>query len=238
MALGIAQGRDTAACVESARRIFVDQNAFGDRALPISSLSRGQRVQASLRNDFGDTRIEELNMVFFCTSVDLLTAEVVVHDRGDAVDAVVASMSLPAICPPRRLDGHLLVDGGILDNFPTGRMRLDGAGPVVGVDIGSRDAAWTWRGPGRLTRLARAIPRLMPPGDLPRITEVVARSIGVTACKSAADGRGSADVVIDVDCGDITVLAMERIDDAIEIGRRAAERALANDPALAKLVSA
>lgn len=237
LGLAMANGWDTTACAESGRRNFVDQNPFGDRALPISSLSRGQRVEVSLRNEFGDTRIEELETAFFCTSVDLLTAEVVVHDRGDAVDAVVASMALPAICPPRRIDGRLLVDGGILDNFPTGRMRRDGAGPVVGIDVGSRDGAWTWRGPGRLTRLARAIPHLMPPGDLPRITEVVARSIGVTARKSAAEGRESADVIIDVDCGDITVLAMDRIDDAIELGRRTAEQALATDPALAALAS-
>lgn len=191
-----------------------------------------------MRSGFGDIRIEEIATSFLCTSADLLTAETVVHDRGDAVDAVVASMSLPAICPPRRGNGRLLVDGGLLDNFPAERMRRDGAGPVIGVDIGSRDSAWTWRPPSRLTRIvARTMPRVLPQGDLPRITEVVARSLGLAARKSVVAGREFADVVIDVDCGDITTLALDRIDDAVAIGRRAAEEALAADPALAALVS-
>ena len=70
--------------------------------------------------------IEELPRTFRCVSTDLQTRAPYVHRTGDLTSAVMASISIPGLFPPRRDGQRLLVDGGVLANLPV--QRADGAG--------------------------------------------------------------------------------------------------------------
>ncbi|HVR69622.1 MAG TPA: patatin-like phospholipase family protein [Vicinamibacteria bacterium] len=74
---------------------------------------------------------------FRAVATDLETGEPVVLARGSLPRAVRASLSLPVSLVPVPLDGRLLVDGGLVDNLPTGVARRWGADVVVAVDVRS-----------------------------------------------------------------------------------------------------
>ena len=64
-----------------------------------------------------------------------------IHDYGIAWRYIRASMSLagymPPLCDPH--DGHLLLDGGYVNNLPADVMRMRGARHILAVDVGSQD---------------------------------------------------------------------------------------------------
>ena len=82
--------------------------------------------------DFAD-----LPAKFVCIATDIATGETVRLERGDLGDAVRASAALPLAFTPVRRDGRLLVDGGLVRNFPVEDARALGADFVIGVDVGA-----------------------------------------------------------------------------------------------------
>lgn len=78
---------------------------------------------------------EDLSIPFACIGTDIITGEAVVLDKGSLAEAMRASMSLPSIFPPIEVQDHLLVDGGIVRNFPVSDIRDMGADLVIGVDV-------------------------------------------------------------------------------------------------------
>ena len=74
-----------------------------------------------------DCRLEELPTPLYITATDLISGELVVQDRGCAVTALMASMSLPGMTSPVANSNRLLVDGGVLNNLPGEVLRQRGA---------------------------------------------------------------------------------------------------------------
>ena len=131
-------------------RSFRATNPARDFTVPAFSLLRGTRARRLLDEVFGERRIEELPLRFFCLSCDLMEREPVVHRTGRVVDAVYPSFAIPGVFPPvARPDGRLLVDGGVLDNLPVETMARSGEGPVIAVDVpGASAASSTTERPG------------------------------------------------------------------------------------------
>ena len=72
---------------------------------------------------------------FKCIAADLATGEEIVLSKGFLPQAVRASMAVPAAFAACEIDGRMLVDGGIVNNFPVDRCREMGANIIIGVDI-------------------------------------------------------------------------------------------------------
>lgn len=142
---GASMGAIIAACVamgwsdaEIEARIrdgFVSSNPLGDHVLPVVALTRGARVEERLMRHFGDTRIEDLEIPFFCTSSEMTQGVTRVHRRGLLREALRASIALPGILPPVVVDGELLVDGAVMNNFPTDLMTNLHRGVTIGIDV-------------------------------------------------------------------------------------------------------
>lgn len=64
-------------------------------------------------------RLDSLLVPFRCVASDLTTQRPVVFSEGDLALAVRASMSYPFYFKPIRVDGHLMMDGGLYNNFPS-----------------------------------------------------------------------------------------------------------------------
>lgn len=212
----LAMGRTPAEMLEIGREEFVERRPFGDFGVPREGLIKGKRARAMLLRVFGDTRIEELSLSMFAVSADLASGELVVHRTGLVRDAVAASMSLPGVAPPIAIGGHLLVDGGILDNFPVDVMRDMDEGPVVGVDV-MRE--FPVPDPGS----ARGLKELAGPG----IVSTLARSMVLGGWQRAQQNRRLADVLISPAVDAIGMFEFDRMDEAVDAGRRAADAALA-----------
>jgi NTE family protein len=85
--------------------------------------------------DVSDFR--QLSIPFSAVATDLVSGEEVVISGGSLPKALRASMSVPGVFAPVRLNGKLLVDGGMSNNLPVSVVRDMGAEVVIAVDISS-----------------------------------------------------------------------------------------------------
>ena len=131
----VAMGWDDAEIDQRIRKAFVETNPLGDYNLPVVGMVKGLRVNARLKEHFGEAEIGDLDIPFFATSTNLTTGTLHLHRTGLLRDALRATISLPGILPPV-VEGHdLLVDGAVLNNFPVDVMRDMHRGYVVGCDV-------------------------------------------------------------------------------------------------------
>ena len=104
-----------------------------------SAVSRGQsafNVFSLLTEHVHDTNdFSQLPLPFFCIGTNLETGEEVVLDRGFLPEAIRASGSYPGLLTPVRIGDKVLVDGGIVDNFPVEKMKDKGVDIVIGVNV-------------------------------------------------------------------------------------------------------
>ena len=131
----VAMGWTDAEIEERIRKGFVESNPLGDLVLPVVALAKGKRVEERLADHFADTLIEELTVPFFCVSSNIAKGEPRIHRRGVLRKALRASIALPGILPPV-IDGDaLLVDGAVINNFPTDIMAGMHRGLMIGIDV-------------------------------------------------------------------------------------------------------
>lgn len=137
IAAGLAQEWPVEELRDRMRAVFVSDNPLSDFTLPLIALVRGKKVSSKLREHFGEICIEELPLPFFAVSSDLTTGRIHIHREGVLWRALRASVALPGILPPVTHHGHLLVDGGVMNNLPVDVMREQAmdAGPIIACDI-------------------------------------------------------------------------------------------------------
>lgn len=141
---GTSMGSIIAAIV--AREMTFDEIAvFADRmgtmgvmdiTIPFAALTSSKNVSTVVEAVFGGYQIEDLWTPYFCVSANLSTAEPVIHQQGILWRALRASISIPGVFVPVIEDGNVLVDGGIIDNFPVELMAEFSESPhLIGVHI-------------------------------------------------------------------------------------------------------
>jgi predicted acylesterase/phospholipase RssA len=105
---------------------------------PYTSLIGSTGFNATLDTIFGDVRFEDLWIQFLCTTTDLTLATGITHRRGRLRPFVRASCSLPMVMPPVTHEGHLLADGGIVNNVPVDPLlEVASVGMLVVVNVTS-----------------------------------------------------------------------------------------------------
>lgn len=95
----------------------------------------GHRLIDLYRQHLGDITIEELPRRFAAVATDISTGAEVWLTEGSLLDAIRASISLPAVFTPVRRDGRWLVDGGLVNPVPVSLCRVLGADVVIAVDL-------------------------------------------------------------------------------------------------------
>ncbi|MFX3622472.1 MAG: patatin-like phospholipase family protein [Ectobacillus sp.] len=106
-----------------------------DFTVPKMGFIAGKRVKDMIRMFTYNKKIEELDIPTAVVATDILTGEKVVFTEGPISDAVRASISIPGIFVPEKINGHLLVDGGVIDRIPVSVVRSLGADLVIAVDV-------------------------------------------------------------------------------------------------------
>jgi NTE family protein len=86
-------------------------------------------------NDITD--FTQLPTPFFCVATDIETGDTVLIESGDLPKSLRATMSIPSIFNPIEINGKTVIDGGIVNNFPTDIMLAKGLDYVIGVDVGA-----------------------------------------------------------------------------------------------------
>ncbi len=78
---------------------------------------------------------DSLPIPFVCIATDIETGEEVVIHKGVLPDAILASGAFPSLYYPVEIDGRLLIDGGVTNNYPVEEVRKMGADIIIGVDV-------------------------------------------------------------------------------------------------------
>jgi NTE family protein len=82
-----------------------------------------------------DAKIEDATIPLSIVAADLETGERVIFRKGSLIKALTASASIPGFFIPVEVGGHLLVDGGLVDNLPFFALSEMGATTKVGVNV-------------------------------------------------------------------------------------------------------
>ena len=175
---------------ETVHRLLLEVPLSGLFALRLDAraLVGVEPMRGFLREHLGDARIEDLEIPLSVVCTDLETGERVCLERGDVVEAVMASSAVPGVFAPVRLDGRVLVDGGLTDNLPVSVLRERGCERVVAVRlVGSQPSgAWPSLRRTRMSRWAHHLAEALEGGDRvgtaigdPRVLQTVARSVDI-----------------------------------------------------------
>ena len=85
----------------------------------------------------GDMDFNDLPIPYACVATDMITGEEVVLRSGSVPTAMRASMAIPGVFSPVTIGDKVLVDGGLVNNFPADVLREMGADIIIGVEVTS-----------------------------------------------------------------------------------------------------
>ncbi len=115
---------------------FLKNNLLG--SLP-SGYIYGQNVSnliSSLTVGYQDSiDFKTLPRPYVSIAADMVSGKAKIWHSGKINDAMRSTMSIPGMFAPVRVDGMVLVDGGLRDNYPTALAREMGADIIIGVDL-------------------------------------------------------------------------------------------------------
>lgn len=140
---------------------------------------------------------DELPIPFRCVATDMQSGDIVVLHNGSLPQAIRASMSIPGIFTPVELQGHMLADGGMVQNIPVETVRSMGSDVVIAVEL-----------------------RLPPVdiGELNTLSGVLSRAIDVMITQNEQRSLKVADHKISVDMKGFFVSDYSRVDELIQLG--------------------
>jgi NTE family protein len=122
------------------------KGAFGvcasPKSLPIG-IVKGSRIERTLETVLEGAEFEDLKIPFSVIAFDAYSGEQVVIRKGRVHQAVRASISLPMLFRPMRLNGRVLIDGGMANPLPIDQGFSLGADLVIamGFDSPTRGSA-------------------------------------------------------------------------------------------------
>jgi NTE family protein len=173
---------------------------------------RGQ-FDAMLRKYLHDWRLEQLAVPCLSVTVDLVSGNSVVRERGDAVHAILESINLPVLSVPIVRNGQALIDGGLVNNIPANVLVSMGCNFVIAVSVTAKlETSFCDIKPEKPT-LSRKKPGIVP---------TIFRSLLVQNYNLNAFGVQPADVVIEPDVTGIDASEFMRAKELAVIGEAAA----------------
>ena len=78
---------------------------------------------------------DKLPITFACVAANVVNGEQIIFHNGILSTAMRASMAIPGVFTPVRQDSMVLVDGGIVNNYPADVVKAMGADVIIGVDV-------------------------------------------------------------------------------------------------------
>ena len=216
----------------------VDQNKlYGHAAGEGPSLLGLAGAAKFFEEQFGNKTFDDLTLPCGVTGVDLKSAREVILTEGLVKDALLATVALPGIFPPRRIHDWELVDGGTLDPVPVSVARLLAPGlPVVAVvltvPVGRPERSLQMSFPGVPVSIAKRITRLRTAQAFDIFLNAV--DIGnrqMTELRLAADDP---EVILRPKVAHIGLLDTVNVSDVAKLGEQVVEEAL---PALRRVTA-
>jgi len=122
-------------CEEAPKIKLRDIPALLSPSWSLSGMFSGKNAFQWLEELLEVDTIEELQLPFAATTVDLNSGNLIVKDSGDLFNAIRSSIAIPAIFTPVVENDKVLVDGGVFEPLPVEAARNLGADVVVAIDL-------------------------------------------------------------------------------------------------------
>ena len=218
-----------------------------DITIAAGGLIAGGKLAARLQEAIGDTHIEALPIRFATITTEVGTGHEIWLTRGRMVDAMRASYALPGIFPPVALDGRWLVDGALVNPVPVSAARVLGARLVIAVNLSTDILGRSMIVAGDTAAAQDAPPvtaasgfrsmfgaehllkrQIVGSAKRPGISTVMVDAFNIMQDRIARARLAGdpPDVMINPRLGHVGWFDFHRAQEAIEVGARAAERAL------------
>ena len=146
-------------------------------------------------------KIEDAQKELAILASDIETGESHLMTKGPVIPAVLASSCVPGIYIPQKIDGRLLVDGGLSENVPLSGLEHYKASVKIGVDLNGYEK----------------YPK--PEG----ILDILSNSLDIAIDNQTRSQLQKADYVISMDLSRYSRFTTEHFDELISEGKKAAE---------------
>jgi NTE family protein len=195
-------------------------------------LLSGEKVKEFLKSVIGDVEFKDLKIPLAIVATDLDSGEEVVFKEGSVLDAVRASISMPAVFVPVKIGNRYLIDGGSSNPLPVDVVREMGAEYVIVSNIvpspSQRETSLRKRknGGDEESFINNVKEKLFGNEDesLPNMFDVLVQSLHVTEYKIVERKLREADLVITPEIAQIGTLDFTRGREAIRKGEEAARK--------------
>lgn len=175
-----------------------------DLTVPKLGFVTGDKIKDLIRILTHGKNIEELAIPLGIVATDVENGEKVVFREGPVAEAVRASISIPGIFVPERINDRLLVDGGVIERVPVNTIKEMGADIVIAVDVGLQDAKM----------------------NVTSIIDVISQSIDIMEREIYRQKILAADYVIRPNVGHISSISFTNVEEIINEGYRKATESI------------
>jgi NTE family protein len=163
-----------------------------------------------------DSSFDQFYIPYRAVATDLLTGSAYVFSEGPLALAMRSSMSIPTIMQPVNYKGMMLVDGGLVENFPVSVAKDMGADIIIGVYTGGQ---------------------LLPEEDLTSLIAILKQSSLMGGILDAKKQRKNVDIYIEPYLNDMSAADFNSADEFYKRGYEAAMKKLPDLEALAKYMN-
>lgn len=170
-----------------------------DFTVPKMGFIAGNRVRSLIELFMQGKQLEELNIPISVIATDLLTGEKVVFTKGPIGAIVRASIAIPGIFIPEKINGRLLVDGGVVDRVPVSTLKKMGADLIIGSDVA----------------------RVNVEAELSSIYDVIMQSLDIMQMEIGALREEESDIMIRPRVEKFSARAFTNIEEIIKCGEEA-----------------
>lgn len=176
-----------------------------DPTLPTMGLIEGAKLEKVVKEMLEGKTFLDANIPLAVVTTDIEKAEEAVYTSGPLIKLVRASCSWPGIFNPMRIDGRLLVDGGIKNSVPVNIAKNMGADFIIACDVGFC---------------------VTKNKEITNILRMLLQSFQITGEELNTYQSKPAHVIIEPDLGELDQTAFDKSAEIIQKGQEAAEKAL------------
>lgn len=181
---------------------------------PRSGLVRGNKTLDYFRKILHGKNFEDLEIPLTVVTCDAITGEEVQFEQGPIADAVRASISMIGVFEPPKIGDHFLIDGGTVNPIPTSVLKEKQVDFIVASSVI----------PGLSERMHRK--EQLKTGKAPHVFSIVMGALEIMESEIIRSRAESIDVTIQPDVAQFTISDFDRVEEIIQVGRDAAERAI------------
>lgn len=106
-----------------------------DLSFSKTGLIKGEKILEKIEELIGEVKIEDLDISFTAVASDIVKQKEVWIQEGKLIDAIRASIAIPTMFTPKKINGNYLVDGGILNPLPIAPTIADNTDLTIAVGL-------------------------------------------------------------------------------------------------------